>query len=269
MKPDILLPPSGPSAICHLGKGFVSENNVSFAWTANGSVKMTGTPEELSSAELGFIQFAEQFELGIEYSGAEPAGGSIAIDPAQPPTWTHSTQLLDSDIGFRPWTRPSPRFTTLNAVSTAETGDHPMIKVARKLTNRTTQTENFLRSITDSRHFTTVFTLKDTSTNPQRPTGPRNQYLAHFTWDIRYRFDLIWKGGVPHVEMNASKATFGPITMGPPPAMANMLSENNQAGPDFNEISRAALRSAVVFGQPPARRDEATRFLSTPKNFFT
>ena len=258
-KPDLFH--NDTVAIAHLTSGFNPEA-ASEAWNAFGNVNVSGT-DSANELDFGFIQLGQQVELFVEYSGAQLAGGSVLLKPAEPPTWKDPTELLDSKVGQRPWTRAVKRFKITNGLLTATTGDHPMLKVALKTTNKTTNADNFLRLIVDKRRFWTIFTKKEKATTPQ------NEYLSHFVWDLVNQYEFKWRGGKPQ-PINRAKITFGKEIAGAPDDgdIRKLLIESNQNGPDYNEIARAAMVSAAAFGAPPNREDRKERFLSTPKDFF-
>lgn len=250
-------------AICHLTSGFHPES-ASAAWNAIGNVKVSGT-DGSNEMDFGFIQLAQQTELFVEYSGAQPAGGSVLISPAEKPIWNNPIELLDSKVGHRPWTIPAAgRFKIANGLLLTSTGDHPLTRVGIDTQNKETKADNFLRLIVDKRRFWSIFTKKEKAKTPQ------NDYLAHFEWELTYLFEFKWRGGKPQVVSNRSKIKFSGQIAGAPTHgdIRRLLVESNQNGPDYNEVARAAMVASAAFGTPPNRRDEKERFLSTPKDFF-
>jgi len=257
-------------AICNLTTGYTKgggKSSIRDAFTATLKATVTGNdPLGGGVTDFGFIQFCEQSALTIELSGAKKELGSIALSPAEKPVWSRDTTLLDSHVSFRPWTQPAPRFTFTLPPSpqlVCVTGDHPSCILGLKLQNRITRADNFLRFVKDTRRFWTVFTKKDKSRQPS------NQYLVHFQWDLIYGFEMKWRNNRPQKANSFSNIQFGSMVAGPPsdPDVVKLLNENNQGGPDFNEVADAAIKASTN-AQPPNRRDEPQWFLSTPQDFF-
>jgi len=259
-KPDIDL--TVDPVICNLTSSYSKGGGgvVGPAWNAFAQATVSGS-DPAGDVDFGFIQFCQQGGVIVQYSGAKKPLGSIALAP----TVANST-LLDSDgaRNIRPWTAGAPRFKLQNSQMTCQTGDHPAARLGLKLTNRRTGADNFLQFISDTREFWTVLTKKDKSATPQ------NEYLAHFTWHLKYGFEFKWRSGKPIVVTRFSQLKFDKtLVKGAPtdPDVVKLLDEKNQGGPDYNQVADRSMKDSVN-AQPPIRRDEPEWFLSTPQDFF-
>jgi hypothetical protein len=231
--------------VCHLTNGFTDPNNISQAFTATGQVGVTGPASEVKAHTVNFIQFQKMRDFSFVYStGVFVAPERILISPAFTPN-----PALDSETSVTPFT--SGDAVILNAGQSINVmGDHPASKAPTSLTHRKDGRTAMITSINDSREFWTSFVVRSPS-----GAGAPIQYLAHFHWELNYRFSLEWEltdMGDMRVKALISTSTinFDDPVPGPPTAgeIARMLA--NPLPPQANDVMRAAVAAAVLGGLP-------------------
>jgi hypothetical protein len=247
----------------HLTSGWNGSDWVDDAITCTGTVPISGPQDEVDRVELGFVQIARATSFKAFYSGRVASEGGIALDYFVPPALT-STVILDGTKGARdPWYRNPTFGTAAGGRRTAAFGDHPGMVVRLGLENRArSNVRNFLFHCFMEREFFTILTALQ--------PGGAPQYIAHFSWRLRYEFKLTWKNGKPQLPLNLSprKLVTKGQTAGRPtePDLQPML--NAPAGERANAIGKRA-EAATVTGNVPNRTDNKTPFVTVPENFWT
>jgi hypothetical protein len=260
-RPDIDLRLNGGGVVCHLTNGYTDRNTISDAlfWQGEAAVRSgVSDPAELRSLRFGFIQFMRIDALICTYLGQNPAAGEISVNAFGAVTRRLN---LDSAAPFTPF-MSEIELPVSRGIARATAGDHPALKAPAQLLNRATQANNFLWEVLDRRRFWTVLTAQERATGAFR-------YLANHSWDLVYRFQLIWSGGKPQRFANSSLLTrVDLVTAGPPsdPDLAALLSAPRS--PFANDVIQQAMVAAALAG-PPTRVDSTTRLTQAPPNFYT
>jgi hypothetical protein len=247
----------------HLPKGFTDINTISDAlfWKGEAQVRSAvSDPAELRTLRFGFIQFCRFDAMNFTYIGRTPSDGEVDINPFGA---LAATLALDSSAA--PGTNPFMSDIDLavsRGVAPATAGDHPAIRAPVQVVNRATSALNFLFEVIDRRRFFTVLSAQERGT-------AKFQHLANHSWDLAYRFKLVWRGGNPVVSLNSSDLTpLGPVAPGPPTdsALAALLA--SPSPPFANDLARAALTSAAAGGLPTREDLNTRRAVSVPADFF-
>lgn len=256
----------------HLTNGFSvvqDTTKIQNAWTAKATLKLDDGFTD--GADFGFIQLQRIVQTSFDYVGAQPAHGSLRLLVSEQPAMTRKLALDSKDLEVvKPWTRAStattPRFEFIAPEVKCETGDHPAVKVLKKLGNDTTKQVNYLRRLVDKREFWTMFSVKD--------KNGHITHLQHFAWTVSYVATFKWKGGSIAIDdSSSSNKTFGQMKNGPPSdgTLATLLS--TPIGPMANDLMDTALTNAVANGQGHNRKDfddgTCGGTLTVPSDFFT
>ena len=243
-----------PLIVAHLTAGFGGVNTISPAvfWTGKAAVtSKVSNPAELKTLRFAFIQFQRIDTQILTFVGRTPADGQIDIRPAPSPN-----PALDSFLAFTPFTNANVVPIKLG-VAEATMADHPAFKGSAMLVNNQTQANNFLFEMTDSRTFFTIFTAQEVATR-------KLQHLAHHSWELVYRFRLIWRSGTPQIFSNTSSLKPGPAKAGAPTDAAVAALLANPQPPFANDVTVRALQAAVA-----GRVDGAIRTnTQVPPDFF-
>ena len=231
--------------VCHLTKGFKNAMETDSAFTADGEVKATGPLSERLMWKIRFIQFLRLKDLTFTYSGGAATDERIVISPE-----VRINPSLDSRDDFTPFTN-ADRQVIKGDIATNVMGDHPSSRMPISLPHRTSGRTNMITSITDNREFWTAFVA--------RSPGGAIQYLAHFHWELLYRFTLEWEltevaGMQLRRKFNSSSIKFDTPVLGPPavPELSALLA--NPQGRQANDVLRDATLDALS-GGPPGRVD--------------
>jgi hypothetical protein len=270
------------SVVCHLTQGFNSAGvpNNEFgaltggsidtaingpAWRAKGEFEIdTDNQPLLDQYEFGFIQIMFQGTFLLQYAGARPALGSIAMQPN-----FQDEHFLDSNPVHTPWTLPpNDRQIILNKRVTCFTGDHPAFLTKRRTENfhpsfaGSAAVDNHFQIILHSMHFITVLTQFDKRTLKPEP-------LASFRWNLKYRFDVKYLKGTPVVS-SASELKFDPqAKLGTPDFNGDEKKIfEARSGNFFNTVAPPKYRAALQKGSP-FRTESDDWFLNVPKDFFS
>jgi len=235
----------------HLTHNFAIKNDTAemdHAWTAVGQLQLDSGHND--GADFGFVQLQRILGTGVDYVGKTSSDGSIRLTVSEAPALTQKL-ALDSNDAFSPWTKKDPgmgRFTFNAPNVKMETGDHPMIKVLKKLGNESTKKVNYLRSLHDKREFWTMLTMKN--------KDGTYTYLKHFHWKVSYIATFKWvSGDIILDSKSSSNQDFGHPKAGPPSdsTLATLL--GSPVGPQANALMDAALTMAVANGRSNNRKD--------------
>jgi hypothetical protein len=260
-KPDSQFSANNTFLFGHLGQGWNGNDWVGDAITCKASVPITGPQAETDRVELGFVQIARALSFQAFYAGRIASEGGIALNYFQPPALA-SKVLFDGTKGARdPWYR-NPVFGSSANKRVATTGDHPGMVVRLSLENRSrSNVRNFLFHCIMDREFWTILTALE--------PGGKPQYVAHFHWQLRYEFKLVWRGGVAQKPESTSfikvidKQVAGAPTDGDLQSLLGAPS-----GERANSIG-TRMEAATVTGNPPNRSDNKDRFLTLRNDFWT
>ena len=249
--------------IAHLTNNYTSKTQIAQAFTADGVVNISkSSGDSLTGWQFGFIQFQRINKLEFYYAGAQVDHGSVGIFPANGSAMS-SLVTLDSNPGMIPWTEPQtkPRYKDAGGKITAETGDHPLLRLPWNITNDKTKQPNYVFHFIDDREFWTVFTFEE-------PSGNRT-YMMHYHWSLHYEFMMKWVRAKPKVHKDRAKFGMDNPKSGAPtePALKNLLA--NPQPPLSNIEMNAGLRNAVAGGQGPSRKDFDRRYGNVPPVFWT
>ncbi|MPY86862.1 MAG: hypothetical protein GEU99_02975 [Luteitalea sp.] len=247
--------------VANLTNGYQNVNTVSNTFSAVGQVEVTvGPGDNMSLLAFGFIQIQKVKAAQFFYAGKRVDHGAVSLFVDRKPAMPQTVALDSSTFSF-PWTKGAPRFTHQPPKVVADTGDHPLTKAPKSITNSVTLEQNLLFHLIDDREFWTVFMSEDSS-------GVRTP-MAHFHWSLRYDFMLIWPKGNPTVHLNRSTFKVDATVSGPPTdaAIAALVTAPNE--PHSNDLMKAAVFAAVSRGQSVNRKDHERRFANVPPTFFT
>jgi hypothetical protein len=239
--------------VAHLTAGFTDANTIAPAITWTGKALVTSkvsNPAELTTLRFGFIQIQRVDKLTLTYVGRTPADGEADIKVAPSPN-----PALDSFAAFSPFM--NAKIIPVKAgVAEATAADHPGFEGLAILANTQTGANNFLFEMTDARTFFTVFTAQDVATK-------KFQHLAHHSWELIYKFRLIWRNGTPQIFSNSSSLKPAPAKAGAPTDAAVAALLANPKPPFATDAYAKAMGTAIA-----TRNDSATRTTSVPSDFF-
>jgi len=281
-KPRPALFVNSSHVVCHLTHGFNaggvpndefgSVNNGSIdraiseaAWRAKAEFRLdTSDKAEIAKFEFGFIQIMSDGQFLMQYAGARPPLGSLAISPD-----FQNTTYLDSNPAHTPWTLPpADREILIGDRIVCFTGDHPAFLAKRR-------TENFHRNFGNSaaidNHFQLISHSMDfiTVLAQFEKKSLQVQALASFRWQLRYRFDVKYVNGAPIIR-NASSIKFDPQAKIGDPGFSGDEKKifDSRSGLFFNTVAPGRYRAALQRGSS-ARTESDTWFLNVPRDFFT
>ena len=162
--------------VCHLTHGFnsagvpnnrfgsVNDGSIDraiseAAWRAKAEFRLdTSDKAEIAKFEFGFIQIMFDGQFLMQYAGAKPQLGSLAIAPD-----FQNTFYLDSNPAHTPWTLPpADREILIGDRIICFTGDHPAFLAKRRTENfhpsfgDSAAIDNHVQLISHSMHFITV-----------------------------------------------------------------------------------------------------------------
>jgi len=242
----------------HLTKGFdTNPKNMKDAISFVGNVEAITNKKEFEDFRFGFIQLMQLVEYQVIYLGRTPGDGQVTIQVS-------TNLLLDSKPSIQPFTSIDNGqlidvpFQQAKRI-TANFGDHPSSKVKLDLTNLRTAANMFLFRFLDHRLAVTALVAED-------PQGKR-QILAHMTWLLKYRVEVVWRKGAPVVTQNSSALTAPNSQLGPPTGAA--ASKITQGAPPHYNAEVQARIDKVVANISPGRKDEDFPSASgRPPDFF-
>jgi hypothetical protein len=249
------------NVICHLNRGFSpAEASIRRAFSATGTVQaVLGPGDSLTGWSFGFIQIGRVRSIEFYYAGKSRSDGSIAVHAHN--RLVRKT-MLDSEDGYSPWTWPTaPRFRVTGSTITCPTGDHPMVRAGRELTNQVTLKKNFLFHIVDKREFWSVLVAMD----------PRShiQQLAHLPWRIEYNVKFVWRGDQPTPVAPPSHAfRDAPFVAGAPADGEVSGLVAGPSTPHLNPQTKWAIGASVAHPTSNIRTDNPTWFLNVPADFY-
>jgi hypothetical protein len=257
-------------AVCgHLTNSFSVKNGdpvAGAAWTAKATVNASlSAGETIGDVTFGFVQLQKAAKTQFFYAGRFPSHGSMILTVNAPPAMPDQL-ALDSHDGFVPFTvsQAQGRFQFANGVVTASTGDHPLVKAGREMSgtdkmNRKTKQTNFLFHVIDERDFWTIFTF--------RGKDDKLQYLAHFTWNLKYNCRFKWLNNTPKIDINSSTIKFGTMIKGAPTDSFLQSLLKNPDVPNANDVMLFAIVATLKAPQGANRNDLETRFANVPGDF--
>jgi hypothetical protein len=268
--------------VCHLSHGFNpagvpnnefgSVNNGSIdraiseaAWRAKAEFRLdTRDKAEIAKFEFGFIQIMFDGQFLMQYAGAKPQLGSLAIAPD-----FQNTTYLDSNPAHTPWTLPpADREILIDDRIICFTGDHPAFLAKRRTENfhrnfgDSAAIDNHVQFISHSMHFITVLAQFEKK-------SLQVQALASFRWQLKYQFEVKYVNGTPVVR-NASTIKFDPQAKVGDPGFNGDEKKifDSRSGLFFNTVAPGKYRAALQRGST-ARTESDTWFLNVPRDFFT
>lgn len=246
--------------VCHLTKGYNADQDtetIDAALTINGRVKAGGSESDWKGWRFGFIQLHKIHAMSFWYAGKSKAEGGIGIVVDKAPALT-TTLCLDSEETCKPWTRVDEHYMMEGKIRNFST-DHPACRAKRDLTNRITGRVNYLFHVIDKRELWTVFTAR----NPQG----KFQHLAHVRWTLEYNFMFKWRKDEPTVASDSSSFKMTAFQKGAPSDGELQPLLNNPGPPLANDLTREAIKAAVI-GGPPNRSDVERSFANVFPDFY-
>ena len=268
--------------VCHLTHGFNSGGvpNNEFGSVNNGSIDRaiseaawrakaeflldTSDKAEIAKFEFGFIQIMFDGQFLMQYAGAKPQLGSLAIAPD-----FQNTFYLDSNPVHTPWTLPpADREIHIDNRVICFTGDHPAFLAKRRTENfhrnfgNSAAIDNHVQLINHSMHFITLLAQFEKKSLTV-------QALASFRWQLKYQFEVKYANGTPII-LNGSSIKFDPVAKIGDPGFNGDERKifDSRSGLFFNTVAPAKYRAALQRGSS-ARTESDTWFLNVPKDFFS
>jgi hypothetical protein len=229
--------------------------------------------QEATGWSIGFIQAAEIKNIFLSYSGKSYLLGSVAINLAPEGEFNCPDYFGDIDIVVDPslreqipWTKKAAerfRYDAKTGIVKCNTSDGPGGHVPAKVSNQTTNVDNFLRAVIDHRRYCCALVLEETKS----PPTPR-RVISHQIWDLKLALELKWRNGIPEATTTSSQLIVGDFVYGAPvdPAFVKVADPNYLKGKPRNQVLFERLSSALKGKAPMFRTDTDTT--TAGENFF-